>query len=117
MNEYEFYVLVYPNGKLVGIDHGSGGYPYECDIYNCNRFRNRKTAEDYRSSFNEFKVVKMTISVESFNDNWEAYIEPIISDKPYWYSFYSENKNAAKQLLYNYCMKKNAIFSQLRAKP
>ena len=43
------YVFKLPNGKYIGIDPNSGGYPYETSWRSCNVFYTKEDAKRYHS--------------------------------------------------------------------
>ena len=57
----KFYCLQYPDGKLVGIDQSSGGYPWPTDIFNCQKFKTKELALGYKSHFKNFKLVEVLV--------------------------------------------------------
>ncbi len=53
-----YYVLQYPNGKFARLDSASGGYPYEVDFKNAEKFTIEKAEEYLRVSNRERFVIK-----------------------------------------------------------
>jgi hypothetical protein len=75
--DFEAFILVYPNGKLVGIDHSSGGYPYAIDsfyvinlsltycwISKVELFITKEKAEEYQRHFKELTIKKVKFKTE-----------------------------------------------------
>ncbi len=52
------FCLRYKNGKFVGVDYNSGGYPYETDNpKQIEYFRTEEQAKDYVGHFKEYMEV------------------------------------------------------------
>lgn len=49
----DFFVLKYPDGSMVGVDPGSGGYPFAAFSPATIRFWRRDEAEKYLKIFNK----------------------------------------------------------------
>lgn len=73
--DFEAFILVYPNGKLVGIDHSSGGYPYAIDSFCQNNskycwiskaelFPTEEKAKEYQKHFRELIVKRVRFKIE-----------------------------------------------------
>lgn len=73
---FEVYILVYPDGKPVGIDSGSGGYPYPIEsFYNNNLkycwisrvelFPTEERAQEYQKHFRELTIKKVRFKIEA----------------------------------------------------
>lgn len=73
--KFEAYVLVYPDGKLVGIDRDSGGYPYPIESFYVNNekycwisraelFPTEEKAKEYQKHFRELIIKKVRFKIE-----------------------------------------------------
>lgn len=58
-------VLKFKNGKFVGIDTGSGGYPYPTDVFRAESWNSEEEALKYASKFDfiEYKIYRITTSI------------------------------------------------------
>ena len=74
----EAYILVYPNGKLVGIDSNKEGSPYPIDSFyeknsvycwrsKVNLFPTLKAAEDYQKHFKNLIIKKVCFQAQIFD--------------------------------------------------
>jgi hypothetical protein len=59
MKEECFILKNLKTNKFIGIDSNSGGYPYDCNLNQCQRFDKIETAKKYRNTFK--------------NENWRIY--------------------------------------------
>lgn len=61
----DFYVLKNEKtGKLIGIDHSSGGYPYDCDLTGAKIWTDKKYAKGYAETFPNKELTLHKLKVE-----------------------------------------------------
>ncbi len=58
-------VLKFKTGEFVGIDTGSGGYPYPTDVFRAESWNSEKEALKYIGMFDniENRIYRVTISI------------------------------------------------------
>jgi hypothetical protein len=49
--------------KFIGIDANSGGYPCDCEIYQCQRFTSVEKAESYMKYFKDKNWFICTLTI------------------------------------------------------
>ena len=65
MTTYMFFAIKNTKtGKLIDIDHDSGGYPYDVSELDAQRFDNLSIAKNYCKHFNYLVPVQVTMTVD-----------------------------------------------------